>query len=92
MAPKIILICDEAGLGKVGLAFAFCLFLMLIVDYSFDIKATKEVSENRNNLIKLQEILNTTIFTKLTLFVFTLLISLGIIFTFDFFNQEREVR
>lgn len=91
VAPKIILICDEAGLGKVGLAFAFCLFLMLIVDYSFDIKATKEVSENRNNLIKLQEILNTTIFTKLTLFVFTLLISLGIIFTFDFFNQERDL-
>ena len=91
VAPKIISICGEAGFGKVGLAFAFCLFLMLIVDYAFDIKGTKEVSENRNNLQKLQEILNTAIFTKLILFVFTLLISVILIFSFDFFNKERDL-
>lgn len=91
VAPKIISICGEAGFGKVGLAFALCLFLMLIVDYAFDIKGTKEVSENRNNNQKLQEILNTAIFTKLILFVFTLFVSLILIFSLDFFNQEKNL-
>jgi O-antigen/teichoic acid export membrane protein len=91
VAPKIILICGESGFGKVGLAFAFCLFLMLIVDYAFDIKGTKEVSENRNSSQKLQKILNTAIFTKLILFVFALLISVTLIFSIDFFNQERDL-
>ncbi|NJM80131.1 MAG: hypothetical protein HC854_11900 [Flavobacterium sp.] len=47
IAPYLISICGIASFGKIGLGFAFALFLILIVDYAFDIKGIKKVAENR---------------------------------------------
>lgn len=91
IAPYIFLKCHDAGFGKVGLGFAFALFSILIVDYSFDVKGTKEVSENRDNPDKLQSILNTAVFTKITLFFFVLLIAVFVISYIPFFNSEKNL-
>ena len=69
VAPIVILKCLDSGYAKVGLGFAMALFLILIVDYAFDIKATKSASENRNDSKVLEKILSTTIFTKIFLFI-----------------------
>lgn len=91
VAPLIISICHDTGFGKVGLGFAMSLFLILIVDYAFDIKATKSVSENRHEFIKLQELISTTIFTKMSLFFFVLLFSVMIIWLIPFFYIEKKL-
>jgi O-antigen/teichoic acid export membrane protein len=91
VAPFVVLVCKVDGFGKVGLGFALALFLILIVDYAFDIKGTKEVSENRLQKEELEKILNRTIFTKIVLFGAALIIALGIIYFIPFFQDEKRL-
>jgi O-antigen/teichoic acid export membrane protein len=91
VAPYLIFVCKEDGFGKIGLGFAMSLFLVLIVDYAFEIKGVKLVSEQRNNKFELQRIINTTIFTKIVLFFITIVIAFGLIFFVPFFNEEKKL-
>lgn len=91
VAPLVVAKCYEAGYGKVGLGFALALFLILIVDYAFDIKATKSVAENRDNSKVLEEILSTTIFTKIVLFLIVLFFASVLITIIPFFHQEKKL-
>ena len=91
VAPLIVAVCLVEGFGKVGLAYALCLFLILIVDYAFDIKGTKTVAENRHNIKELQKILFTTITTKIILFCFSMIVGLLLIFTIPFFYLEKNL-
>lgn len=91
IAPYIISVCSLASFGKVGLAFAFALFLLLVVDYAFDIKGTKKVSENRNDLIVLQDILFTTVYTKIILVVIAFLLAIILISSIPLFASERTL-
>ena len=91
IAPYIILVCGTEGFGKIGLGFAMALFLILIVDYAFEIKGIKSVAENRNRPEVLQKILNTTIATKLTLFFAALIVASLVIFTVPFFSNEKPL-
>ena len=47
--PWLVKICGEDGLGKIGIAFAVCLILCSIVDYSSYLNGTREISVRRNN-------------------------------------------
>jgi O-antigen/teichoic acid export membrane protein len=91
VAPLIISVCGVASFGKVGLGFALTLFLILIVDYSFDIKGTKQVAENRDIPEILEKILNTAIFTKLILLLVSFTIAVLLILFIPFFNQEKAL-
>jgi O-antigen/teichoic acid export membrane protein len=91
VAPLIVSVCKESGLGKVGLGFALALFLILIVDYAFDVKGTKQVSENRTNTKVLEVLLSEALFTKILLFFIALAIALLLIFFVPFFSQEKEL-
>lgn len=91
VVPYIVRVCGEEGLGKTGLGFALALFLILVVDYAFDIKGTKEVAENRDNSAKLKAILNTTIATKILLFTITAAIVLALVNLAPFFREEKTL-
>ncbi|MFN7775040.1 oligosaccharide flippase family protein [Flavobacterium sp.] len=91
VAPLIVSVCRESGLGKLGLGFALALFLILIVDYAFDVKGTKQVSENRTNIQALQELLSEALFTKIFLFFIALTIALLLVFFVPFFSQEKKL-
>lgn len=91
LAPFIVMVCKEAGLGKIGLGFAMSLFLILIVDYAFDIKGTKIAAENRDRPEILQKLLSTAIFTKIFLFTITLVIALFLIELVPFVHQEKQL-
>ncbi len=77
IVPYIISVCGIANFGKIGLSFGLSLFLILIVDYAFDIKGTKMISENRDEIRTIEQKLFTVIYTKTVLVCiafFTLLI------------------
>jgi O-antigen/teichoic acid export membrane protein len=67
IVPYVISVCGVANFGKTGLSFGLSLFLILIVDYAFDIKGTKLVSESRENIKGIQQSLFTIIYTKIIL-------------------------
>ncbi|HEU4495524.1 MAG TPA: oligosaccharide flippase family protein [Flavobacterium sp.] len=89
VAPLVISVCRESGFGKIGLGFALALFLILIVDYAFEIKGTKLASENRDSPDNLEKLLSTTIIIKSILFVAAFGIAVLLIFFIPFFNQEK---
>lgn len=88
IAPYLIHVCNLDGFGKIGIAFAFALFLILIVDYGFDIKGIKRISEFRNSPKKLQYELVTTLYTKFILFFVSAIIGFLCIFFLPYFNNE----
>ncbi len=88
IAPYLIYVCNLDGFGKIGIAFAFSLFLILIVDYGFDIKGIKRISESRNSPMKLQNELVTTLYTKFILFFVSTIIGFSCIFFLPYFNNE----
>ncbi len=91
VAPYIISKCGVDGFGKVGLGFSAALFLILVVDYAFDIKGIKMVSENRNDKVVLQNYLSLVLSTKFILFTLALLLSLAGTFFLPFFAQEKTL-
>ena len=88
IAPYLIYVCNLDGFGKIGIAFAFTLFLILIIDYGFDIKGIKRISESRNSPKKLQYELVTTLYTKFILFFVSAIIGLSSIFFLPYFYNE----
>lgn len=91
VAPLVIAKCQEAGYGKVGLGFALALFLILIVDYAFDIKSTKSASENRHDSSLLEELISTTICIKIVLFTIVVILFTILLETVPFFFQEQKL-
>lgn len=87
--PYIIALFGEDGFAKVSLGFTMALFLMLIVDYAFDIKGTKEAAENRDNKGKLEELLSFTVFTKSVIFIPVAAVVTLVLYTIPFFAEER---
>lgn len=91
VAPLVVFTCGDEGFGKVGLGFAFSLFLILIVDYAFDVKGTREVAHNRADFAQLQQIINTAIFTKLLLFALVVTVTVPLIYILPIFSQEKSL-
>ena len=89
--PYIVSLFGEEGFAKVTLGFTMALFLMLIVDYAFDVKGTKTAAENNGDRKKLEELLSFTIFTKMILFAIVAAIMVPLFYTIPFFEQERMV-
>uniref|UniRef100_UPI00404AADB1 oligosaccharide flippase family protein n=1 Tax=Flavobacterium sp. TaxID=239 RepID=UPI00404AADB1 len=91
IAPYLIYVCNLDGFGKIGIAFSFALFLILIVDYGFDIKGIKRISESRNSPQKLQYELVTTLFTKFFLFFFSAILGFTCVYFSSYFFKEKEL-
>lgn len=91
VAPYIISVCGEGGFAKVGVGFSMSLFLILIVDFAFEIKGPKEVSENRDNPLKLQEIANITYFSKFMIFIAVFFCTSLLIYFIPFLRNEKEL-
>ncbi len=91
IVPYIISVCTIANFGKVGLSFGLSLFLILIVDYAFDIKGTKMVSESRNNIKGIQQTLFTVIYTKVILVCIAFFILLILIYSAPLLRDEKTL-
>ena len=91
IAPYLIYVCNLDGFGKIGIAFSFALFFILIVDYGFDIKGIKKISESRNNLKQLEYELVSTLYTKFFLFIISATIAVLCVFLFPYFHNEIKL-
>jgi O-antigen/teichoic acid export membrane protein len=91
IAPYVISICGIANFGKTGLAFGLSLFLILIVDYAFDINGTKLVSENREDIKVIQNKLITIIYTKIVLVGISFLILIFLLYSIPLFRNEKTL-
>lgn len=91
VVPHIVAVCGEEGLGKAGMGFALSLFLILVVDYAFEIKGTKEVAAHYQDKAALHRIFNTTLFAKTFLFCITVVITVVLVYGIPFFSAEKKL-
>ncbi len=91
IVPYVISVCGIANFGKTGLSFGLSLFLILIVDYAFDIKGTKLVSESRENIKGIQQSLFTIIYTKIILVFIAFILLLLLIHSIPLLRDEKTL-
>lgn len=74
IVPYIVRIIGPSSYGLINFAQGITAYFIIIVNYSYDLSATREVSLNRNNKDKLSEIFSSVLFSKIILFLVTSLI------------------
>lgn len=91
ITPFIIARCGVEGLGRKEMGFAMALFLILIVDYAFEVKSMKRVSENRHTPGIIDETAGYTFFTKGILFLAASGLATILILTIPFFRSDPSL-
>lgn len=89
--PYLVRVLDVETYGLVMFAQSFILFFNILVDFGFNLSATKDVSVYRDNSAKLVEIYSSVMTIKCILLVLSLLVLIGITLFFDKFTLHREV-
>ena len=89
--PYIVLICGEENFGKSAVGMAFSFFLMAFIDYGSDLVGVREISVNRENKEKQEQIFTTTYLSKLFLLCMVLLITTLLFYTLPYFKSEQKL-
>lgn len=82
LIPYLVRTVGEENFGKISFAQAILAYFTIIVDYGFNLSATREIAIHKEDIKKINEVFSRVLFTKLflTLLTFLLLILLLMIF------------
>ena len=86
--PYLVRVLGAEKFGLVVFAQAFIIFFNLLVDYGFNLSATREISVNRENKEKLTEIFSSVMSIKFILIGISFTILSIIIFSFENFSNN----
>ena len=87
--PYLVRILGIEKYGLLMFAQAFMAYFSLIADYGFNLSGTREVSLNRNNIVKLSRIYNSILSTRIGLTILGFIIMALIVFSIDKFSKVR---
>ena len=91
--PLLILpfLVNKLGLESFGLLIfsqVLVAYFKLVVDYGFNITATREISKHKNNKEYISKVFYSTFFIKLFLLIFSIILFSIIIFSFELFSKN----
>ncbi len=89
--PYLIRVLGAEKFGLVMFAQAFVMFFNILVDYGFNLTATRNISIHRSNLTKVSEIFHAVYAIKILFLFLSFLIMSAIVFSFSRFSNDWEL-
>lgn len=86
--PYLIRVIGAQKYGIIVFSQAVMAYVIIIVNFGFNVSATRRVSENRDNIIRLKEIYSSITYLKLTIFLLSMIVLLGVLYLFKFDHVE----
>jgi O-antigen/teichoic acid export membrane protein len=89
--PIIVRIIGPDKYGLINYAAAIVSYFILVVNYGFDLTATRQVAQNKDNKQAIQELFSIVLWCKILLFLLTLIVFLGCFVIFPVFRVEWRI-
>ncbi|WP_040975777.1 oligosaccharide flippase family protein [Necropsobacter massiliensis] len=89
--PYLVRVLDVGTYGLVMFAQSFIIFFNILVDFGFNLSATKDVSIYRDDRVKLTEVYSSVMIIKCLLMLVSLILLTLIIYLSDRFSEDKTV-
>ncbi|MFA6217760.1 MAG: flippase [Candidatus Omnitrophota bacterium] len=89
--PYLFRVIGADKFGLLAFAQAFVQYFMILMDYGFNVSATKEISLCRDNLSKMSKIFSAVMMAKAALMCVSLILFCGIVFSIPKFRNDWPV-
>lgn len=86
--PYLIRVLGAETYGVIIFAQAIVMYFSIVINFGFNISATKDVAENKRDNIKLNEIVSSVFSIKIILWIISLAVFIGLIIIIPSFKKE----
>lgn len=86
--PYIVRIIGPENFGLINFAQAFVSYFLLVISFSFDLSATRELALNKNNKQKVSEIFYSVFSAKILLFIICTIVFFFLIIFVEKFHKD----
>lgn len=89
--PYLARVIGVEGFGKIAFASAIMVWIQTIADWGFNLTATRDVAQNRDNPRKVSEIFSNVLWARCLLMLLSFAVLISLIFLVPKFREESAV-